>query len=68
VTPAYGLKHWWRAAREPGESLKQFARKHAGYFSRRLGTLTTSGTWLARKSNTAIQAVLAQLSKPWSER
>jgi hypothetical protein len=56
TTPAYGLKHWWRAARRPYESLKAFARRHAGWW----GTerLTTSGAWLQRKSPTAIARAL----------
>lgn len=44
TTPAYGLKHWWRACREPGESLKAFARR----YGRPTGTGTAS-RWLARK-------------------
>ncbi len=46
-TPAYGLKHWWRAERNPGESLKAFARRFAG-------PRTTSGNWLHRKSDSAL--------------
>ena len=48
MTPAYGLKHWWRAERTPGETLKAFARRYAGYRPDGAPS-TTSAKWLARK-------------------
>lgn len=53
MTPGYGLKHWWRAAREPGESLKRFAHRY-GVRYRGAATdtnqdLTTATKWLLRK-------------------
>lgn len=47
MTPAYGVKHWWRAERSPGESLKVFARRWARY--RDMNPVTTTAKWLARK-------------------
>jgi len=47
MTPGYGLKHWWRAERAPGESLKAFARRFAGYGDGK--PTTTSAKWLSRK-------------------
>lgn len=61
-TPAYGLKHWWRSERRPGESLKAFARRWAPSFrvsdddacphrfAIRRDT-TTSELWLHRKGS-----------------
>lgn len=48
MTPAFGLKHWWRAERREGESLKAFARRYAGW---KLdgSPSTTSARWLAAK-------------------
>lgn len=46
-TPAYGIKHWWRACRSEGESLKHFARRHRG--EDRRGKPLTSETWFANK-------------------
>jgi len=50
-TPSYGLKHWWRAARRPGESLKQFARRFVG----RGATYTTASRWFDRKKGREIK-------------
>jgi hypothetical protein len=47
MTPGYGLKHWWRAERTPGEPLKSFARRFAGW--RDGEPTTTSAKWLERK-------------------
>lgn len=47
MTPAYGLKHWWRAERGPRESLKAFARRYAGW--RDGEPITTSAKWLQKK-------------------
>lgn len=46
MTPGYAIKHWWRAARLPGESLKAFARRYAWERPGRAGTATQ---WLQRK-------------------
>jgi hypothetical protein len=48
MTPAYGLKHWWRAERKPGESLKRFARRYRGTTEK-----TTAAVWLRRKRRNA---------------
>lgn len=48
TTPAYGIKHWWRASRQSGESLKAFARSHAGTVL--LGAENTARRWLANKA------------------
>jgi len=50
-TPAYGIKHWWRAERREGESLKAFARRFL--HRQRPGSTEIKGTaniWLARKA------------------
>jgi len=47
MTPGYAMKHWWRAERRVGESLKAFARRYAGITN---GKPTTSAKWLQRKS------------------
>lgn len=44
MTPAYAIKHWWRAARRDGESLRAFSRRHAGYTGD-----TTAARWLKAK-------------------
>lgn len=45
MTPAYRIKHWWRACRKPGESLKAFARRYAAGD----GNPNTARAWLSRK-------------------
>lgn len=42
MTPAYGMKRWWRARRLEGESLKAFARRWTAPGK-------TAWKWLGRK-------------------
>ncbi len=49
ATPGYAIKHWWRAARGPGESLKAFARRYASGPKGGNQSGTTSWEWLRRK-------------------
>lgn len=51
MTPAYGIKHWWRAARGVGESLKTFARRYAVWCDGR--PVTNTAKWLTRKAQGA---------------
>lgn len=51
-TPSYGIKHWWRACREDGESLRQFARRHQSKTCRK--GQTTADRWLANKKGAGV--------------
>lgn len=48
MTPAYGIKHWWRNCRLPGESLKAFARRNRGHQDG--VAVNTAARWLANKA------------------
>lgn len=47
--PANALKTWWSHARQPGESLKAFARREPHQGQTRAGEPTTATRWLERK-------------------
>lgn len=49
TTPAASMKHFWRTTRQPGESLKAFARRPPNAGKSRDGVPTTASAWLLRK-------------------